>query len=79
MSDSTGKDLLISCSCNSEIMRFSQFEDEEEWYITVYNYYNYNPTIKERLKMIWKIIKGEPVVANEIIVSNEEFQKIKNL
>ena len=62
------KDLFLSCSCESEILRLSKWEDEDEVYFTVYSFLADKYSFWERLKILFggktKSILKAPLMLN---------------
>lgn len=67
------KDLFLSCSCESEILRISKWEDEDEVYFTVYSFLANKYSFWERLKILF----GGKTKSTEIILSKKEFNKLR--
>jgi len=67
------KDLYLPCSCETEILRVSKWEDEEEYYFTVYQYASVTYTFLERLKILF----GRKIKTAEIILSKKELNRLK--
>jgi len=67
------KDLFLTCSCESELLRFSKWEDEEEVYITLYSYLNEKYSFWERLKFLF----GGKTKTADVVLSKKEFNKLK--
>lgn len=72
------KELLVSCNCKSEVLGLTRFEDEEEVYLTVYKYYSVSTSFFARLKMAIKIFTDGKLAVSDVIISKENFEKIKN-
>jgi hypothetical protein len=72
------KELFIQCECQGEILKIDKFEDESEYYLTVFKYYFPSLTLFRRIKYAWKILKGEGIRTADIVLSQESFNKIKN-
>ena len=67
------KETFISCQCESEIVRLSRFENEDEVYFTVYQYASDKYSFWERLKMLfWGKVR-----TCDLVLSSEDFNKIK--
>ena len=71
------KELLITCECQGEILSLQKYEDEVETYLTVYRYYSIDISFFARLKMCWKVLKGEGISTADLVLSEENFEKIK--
>lgn len=71
------KDLYINCECDSEILRITKWEDEDEFYLTVYEYSPSSVSFSRRIGMVFNILFGKKVVTKELIISKENFNKIK--
>lgn len=67
------KDLFLSCSCESEILRLSKWEDEDEIYLTIYQYLSDRYTFWERIKILF----GGKSKTADIVLSKKEFNKLK--
>lgn len=68
------EELFLPCECNSEILRVSRFESEDEVYLTVYRFSGSNYSFWERLKFLF----GEKVKTADLVLSKESFEKLKN-
>jgi hypothetical protein len=67
------KDLYLPCTCETELLRVSKWEDEEDVYITVYQYLNERYSFWERLKILF----GGKSKTCDIVLSKKEFNKLK--
>ena len=67
------KDLHLTCSCQSEIVKVSRWEGEEEVYFTVYSFLAEKYSLWERLCILF----GGKTKTAEIILSKKEFNKLK--
>jgi hypothetical protein len=67
------KDLYLPCTCETELLRVSKWEDEEEVYLSVYSFFAEKYSFWERLGFLFK---GKIKTA-EIILSKKEFNKLK--
>ena len=68
------EDIFLPCDCNSEILRVIKWEDEEEYYLTIYSYHADKYSLWERVKILF----GGKVKTSEIILSKENFNKLKS-
>ena len=71
------KELFIQCECQGEILKIDTWEDEEEYYLSVFRYYFPYISFFRRIKYAWKVLKVEGVTTADIILSKENFNKIK--
>lgn len=71
------KDLYIPCSCLSEVILLTQYEGEEEVYLTVYKYQSENHSFLTRLKWAWRVLNGRGINTADVILSKENFKKMK--
>ena len=71
------KELFIQCECQGEILKVDKFEDEQEYYLTVFRYYFPSLSFFSRIKYAWKVLKGEGIQTAGIVLSYENFNKIK--
>ena len=67
------KDLHLTCSCQSEIVKVSRWEGEEEVYFTVYSFLGEKYSLWERICILY----GGKTKTVEIILSKKEFNKLK--
>lgn len=71
--------LLIKCDCGyfPEFMELGWFNDEPKIF---YLGYTYRPkTVKEKLKAIWKIIKGSNYgISDEVLINDKQAKKLIN-
>jgi hypothetical protein len=67
------KDLFITCSCQSEILRVSKDEDFD-YIFTVYSFLAEKYSFWERVKILF----GGKVKTCELILSEEEFKKLSD-
>lgn len=67
------KDLHLTCSCQSEIVKVSRWEGEEEVYFTVYSFLAEKYSLWERICILF----GGKTKSAEIILSKKEFNKLK--
>lgn len=65
--------LYLSCQCNSEVLTLDRFEDEEEIYLTVYSHSGERYSFWERVKILF----GGKVRTADVVLSIEDFEKIK--
>lgn len=71
------KELFIQCECQGEILKIDKWEDEEEYYLTVFKYSFPNISFLRRIGYAWNVLKGEGVRAAGLVLSKENFNKIK--
>lgn len=71
------KELLVSCNCKSEVLSLVKYDNEEEIYLTVYKYYSVYNSFFARLKMAWKVLTDGKVDIADVVLSKENFEKIK--
>jgi len=72
------KEILVKCGDNCSAMSVDKFDDDEdEYFITFYNSYEDCSWFK-KIKAIWKILRGRNIHNSEIILSKEEYNKLRN-
>ena len=71
------KQLIVKCSDNSSCLSVDKWDDEKEYVVTTYKSYA-TKGWKSKLSDIWKIIKGDNVVDTELILFEEDFNKLRN-
>lgn len=72
------KELFIQCECQGEILKIDKFEDEQEYYLTVFKYHFPSLSFLHRIKYAWKVLKGEGIRTADIVLSQENFNILKN-
>lgn len=70
-------ELIVKCTDNCSCLSIDKFDDEPLYFITTYKSYS-TKDWRDRLVDIWNIILGHNVVDTEIVLSEEEFDKLKN-
>lgn len=70
-------ELVVKCADNCSCLSIDKFEDEPMYYITTYKSYA-TKGWRDRLVDVWRVILGCNVVDVEIILTQEEFDKLKN-
>jgi hypothetical protein len=71
------KQLIVKCTDNCSCLSVDKWDDEKEYMITTYKSYA-TKGWKSKLSDIWKIIKGDNVVDTELILFEEDFNKLRN-
>lgn len=71
------KNLLLKCECFGEVISIYRFEDEQETSITIYKYFATDISFFRRIKMAIKVLKGEGISTADVVLSKENFEKIK--
>ena len=71
------KDIIVKCVDNCSCLSVNKFDDEDEYYVTFYKSY-YKKRFFFRLKDALKTLLGKDVVGTEIVLSEEDFNKLKN-
>jgi len=72
------KELFLACNCKSEVLGIQKFADEDEYYLTVLKYRSENYRFFERLKLAWKVFRGEGINTADVVLSSENFNKLKH-
>lgn len=67
------EELFLPCECDSEILRLTRFESEDEVYLTVYEFSGSKYSFWERLKLLF----GGRVKTADVVLSKENFEKIR--
>lgn len=76
--DINKKEVFIPCSCMSEVVLLTRFEGEEEVYLTVYKYFSVSYSFWARFKMCWGVLNGRGISTADVILSKENFDKVKS-
>lgn len=86
LSDSWHK-ILIDCDCSKHVVRFwfmmdeHRFENDQFGYVSLGTYSsqdNIIPKIRERLKMIWAILRGREWQFSEIILNQKDSLRLRD-
>ena len=70
------KELIIKCVDNCCCLSVDKYDDCGDHYITLYKSYG-GKGFWFRLKDIWKILIGDQVSSFDIVLSEDDFNKIK--
>ena len=76
LSNPTGRGKEPSWESVSD-MSVDKFNDDTDYYITFYKTYG-NKSLWGRVKEAWKTIRGLNSDLNEIVLTKEDYQKLKN-
>jgi hypothetical protein len=71
------KELIVKCVDNCSCLSVDKWDGEDTYFITTYKSY---ATINwlDRIKDIIRIIKGDDVVGTEIILNENDYDKLRN-
>jgi hypothetical protein len=70
-------ELIIKCVDNCSCLSIDKYEDEPMYYVTTYKSYA-TKDWRDRLVDAWSVLLGHTVVDTEIVLTEEEFNKLKN-
>jgi hypothetical protein len=76
MEDISKKELIVKCNDNCSALSIDKWDDDDIYYITTYKSYS-TKCFTEKLKDIWRIVKGEDVVGTEIVLKESDYDKIR--
>lgn len=71
------KEMIVKCVDNCSCLSIDKFDNENEYYVTFYKSYN-NKRFTYRIKDALNTLLGKNVVGTEIVLSGEDFNKLKN-
>jgi len=71
------KEIYIRCDCTTEVMRIEYDEEEKQYYISIYEYKTSKYPIRQKLKWIWRIFRFGTPYGDQIVVSKEKMDKLK--
>lgn len=72
----SSKELTIKCTDNCTVLSIDKWSDEEYYFLTFYK--NHKPSFWYRLKQAFKYaFKGERMLLADIIVKEEDFNKLR--
>jgi hypothetical protein len=70
-------EVIVKCVDNCTCMSVDKFNDDTDYYITFYKTYG-NKSLWNRVKEAWKTIRGLNSDLNEIVLTKEDYQKLRN-
>jgi hypothetical protein len=72
------ENIYVRCSCGSEIVQLQRDKETKEIYMALYSYGHApnNSTLKDRLKLIWRIIRRGTPYVDSICLDKKEQQMI---
>lgn len=70
------KEPLLSCNCGAEVLKLSNFTDEDEYYLQVFKYPQ-SDSFAHRLKMAFNAMRGKGINTADVVLSSENFNKIR--
>jgi hypothetical protein len=70
-------EIIVKCKDNYSCLSVDKYDNENDYYITTYKSYS-TKSFSERLEDIWRIIKGESVVDTELVLTEEDYNKLIN-
>lgn len=77
-SDPLEKDIFLNCSCHSEGIQILKFEDEEEFYISLWRsgINPQKPSLRTRLKFCFYTLFGAGVSHDEVVLDSKNVKKL---
>lgn len=70
------KSLVLKCNDNCSAISIDKWDTDGIYFITTYKSYS-TKSVTDRLKDIWRIVKGEDVVGTEIILNESDYDKLR--
>ena len=73
-------EVIVKCQDNCSCMSVDCWDEDEfdnQYFITFYNSYG-DTTIFNKLKDIWKIIRGKKIYNTDLVLTEKDFDKIRN-
>ena len=67
------KEVVLKCSCLNELVRINRWNGESETYLTIYKYRGSSLSFWDKLKFLF----GSSVIGGDVVLSEEEFNKLK--
>jgi hypothetical protein len=77
MEESNKNELVVKCVDNCSCLSIDKWSDETDYYVTFYKSYQ-TMTFWYRVKDAIKILLGKDVVGTEVVLTENDFNKIKN-
>lgn len=68
--------LIVKCTDNCSCLSVDKFDDEPLYFITTYKSYS-KKGWRDRLVDAWNVLLGFEVVDTEIVLTEEEFNKLR--
>ena len=75
--DKNKTEVIVKCTDNCSCLSIDKWDDDPEYFVTLYNSYT-DASLSRKLSDIWKIIRGRQIHHTEVILSEEDFNKIRN-
>lgn len=76
--DDKRTEVIVKCKDNCSCLSIDKFDNEsDDYFITIFKSYSTKNFI-ERLKDIFRILTGKSVIDFEIILTNEDLDKLRN-
>jgi hypothetical protein len=70
------KSLVLKCNDNCSALSVDNWDNDDIYFITTYKSYS-TKSVTDRLKDIWRIVKGEDVIGTEIILNESDYDKLR--
>jgi hypothetical protein len=77
MEESSKSELIVKCVDNCSSLSIDKWSDEQDYYVTFYKSYQ-TKTFWFRVKDAIKILLGKDVVGTDVVLTENDFNKIKN-
>lgn len=69
-------ELIVKCIDNCSCVSVDKWDDEQEYYFTFFKSYS-KKKFWERVKDMFKVLKGDDVHTHEIILNEEDYEKLR--
>jgi hypothetical protein len=71
------KEFFLKCDCQEDGLSFVKYHDESEIWISHFKRSHKNDSLKDRLKLCWKILTNQEVDLWDVIVSKSKIEELK--
>ena len=72
------KEVIVKCVDNCTSLSIDKWNEDEEYILTFYKSYS-GKSFKEKIKDIFRILRGREVIGSELIIDKKSFDKIRYL
>lgn len=70
------KSLLIRCTCHGHILEIERDDEFGEYYVFIWGNHIQFHTFKDKLKLIWDLIRNRNVLNSDVVITKEDAVKL---
>lgn len=74
------KKFLLECDCGCGFIQSTHYKDDDNLYLSYYalGFYVHQPNWKERMKMLWAVIRNKEYCLYDIVIPADKMDEFKN-